>query len=327
MSEPDERVPESLSRREDMDVLSSSIEFYSRSFEMDDFIRRNVLGSVTSTLWMDGFLPRPSLSSTRWQELPELRMVYMAPDPDEGFNNFFDISSLAYIAGTDVSESLGRLFPMGPIRETPQRWYMFTGTSPSDVGYRGDHLPDLLYRRPEYRDKANAWLSKDKLDIGYELRVRRISKEDVNDLFELRLIDAKRDGEVEVALSDVGFGISQILPFLVQSLASEDRIISIEQPEVHIHPRLQADLGDLIAEGIKKPHNHQYLIETHSEHLILRIQKLIRKGDLEPSDVSVLYVSRGPKGSTVDRIRLDPDGEFIDVWPGGFFPERLDELR
>ena len=70
-------------------------------------------------------------------------------------------------------------------------------------------------------------------------------------------------------MPDVGFGVSQLLPFIVQSLVAEKQIISIEQPEVHVHPKLQADLGDLLAAAIKKENPNQFLIETHSEHLIL----------------------------------------------------------
>ena len=69
------------------------------------------------------------------------------------------------------------------------------------------------------------------------------------------------------------------------------------------------------------------LIETHSEHLVLRIQKLVREDKLRPEDVAVLFVSRGAEGSTIKRLALDEDGDFVDEWPGGFFPERLRELR
>lgn len=218
---------------------------------------------------------------------------------------------------------LNRLFPLGPFRRPPERWYIFSGTSPRDVGYRGDLLPDLLYRNEEVLRGANEWL--ENLDIGYQLNLRPVGPE-VRDLFEVRLNDTRRNPPVEVNLSDVGFGISQLLPFIVQSLAAKDQTISIEQPEVHIHPRLQADLGDLLADCIKPPRNNQFIIETHSEHLVLRLQRLVRTKQLTPKDVSILYVSRGDNGSNVTRLRLDDEGDFIDDWPGGFFPERLREL-
>jgi len=259
--------------------------------------------------------------------LPEVEIFYRHARTSEQRDVLlnFDVGLLATYAGRSAAGILRSLFPMGPIRKPPERWYIFTGTSPTDVGYKGDHLPDLLFRKKEYVDAANLWL--ERLDIGYKLDPRALG-EGHSDLFELRLVDTRRDEAVDVALSDVGFGISQILPFIVQSLASNRQIISIEQPEVHIHPRLQADLGNLIARAIKRPYFHQFLIETHSEHLILRIQRLIREKELKASDVSVLFVSRGDNdGSDVQRLRLDDSGDFIDDWPGGFFSERLRELR
>jgi len=306
------------------DNYASAIDFFSRRFGWKEYVERVALANVGKTVFMDGLFPEPVRIPDMFSGLPELEMLFLSRGEGRRFKRFFDACSLAYFTGRAVANALEMMFPMGPYRRPPERWYIYTGTNPLDVGYKGDHLPDLLYQNDELVKKANHWLKE--LEIGYKIRVKPVGDEDQSDLFELRLVDQNRD--VEVALSDVGFGISQILPFLVQSLSSEKRIISIEQPEVHIHPRLQADLGNLIAEGIRKPHNHQYLIETHSEHLILRIQKLIRnkQSDLRPEDVSVLYVSREESGSEVTRLRLDENGDFIDEWPGGFFAERLEEL-
>ena len=178
-------------------------------------------------------------------------------------------------------------------------------------------------------EDTNKWL--EQLEIGYELKVKSVGANS-GDLFEVRLIDKRRqertNGErVNIALSDVGFGISQLLPFIVQSLVSEKQIISIEQPEVHVHPKLQADLGDLLAEAIKEPRQNRFIIETHSEHLILRLQRLVYKGEIKPEDVSIIYVSRGFEGAKAERLHLDEEGDFIDEWPNGFFLERLRELK
>ena len=162
--------------------------------------------------------------------------------------------------------------------------------------------------------------------MGHKLTVKSVGN-DSGDLFAVRLMDTHRKEPVRVALPDVGFGVSQLLPFIVQSLVAEKQIISIEQPEVHVHPRLQADLGDLLAEAIKEPRQNQFIVETHSEHLILRLQRLVRKKQIKPKDVSVIYVSRRPEGAKAERLHLDEDGDFIDEWPNGFFLERLRELR
>ncbi len=298
-----------------------ALQFYSHDFTLSAFIARMTGGWRGAVLGMDGFLPTIGRTSGR-MSLPELDLLDFRMAPQNRLSlPSNDVAGVAFLAGRLLEEMLDSLFPMGPFRRPPERWYIFTGTSPVDVGYKGDHLPDLLFRRPDLVDHANRWLTR--LDIGYRLNVKPIGD---TDLFEVRLIDTRRSREVEVSLSDVGFGISQILPFLVQSLASTNQFISIEQPEVHIHPRLQADLGELLAECIGDTFNHQFLIETHSEHLVLRLQKLIREQRLKPSDVSVVFVERGPSGSRAQRLHLDDRGEFLDEWPGGFFPERLREL-
>ncbi|WP_415355705.1 AAA family ATPase [Halioglobus sp. Uisw_031] len=313
---------------EEISHIKETIKFYSREFGINEFIERFVAWGLKQRSAVIGF----SISGRNVRDSSSLPEVFALEEYGvskssgrfASSSNYVDVMRTSSVLSRGVVESLSALFPMGPFRRPPERWYFFTGTSPKDVGYKGDHLPDLLYRKPEVLKRANEWL--ERLEIGYQLRIKEIG-DSGSDLFEVRLIDSRRDKEVEVALSDVGFGISQILPFIVQSLASRDRVISIEQPEVHIHPRLQADLGDLIAESISKPYSHQFLIETHSEHLILRMQKLVREGKLRPEDLSVLFVSRGKLGSEVNRIRLDKDGDFIDEWPGGFFSERRRELR
>jgi predicted ATPase len=139
-----------------------------------------------------------------------------------------------------------------------------------------------------------------------------------------------------VEIEDVGSGIGYVLPVLA-SLAQNGRPM-IQQPELHLHPALQSNLGDAIVRSVE---NRKYLdelciIETHSEHILLRIMKLIknaasRKGNvvtpLTFENVSILYFDPQPNGSTkVKRLRLSPDGKLIDRWPGGFFNERYKDL-
>ena len=305
--------------------LKEAIELLSSDFDLETYISKRSEHEMKAIIDMTGFLPSGISASSPWLLIPQ--------------SNDFDVVTLAWAASEAFKQTLKALFPISPFRKPPERWYTFRGTSLRHVGYGGDLLPDLLFRRPKLLEETNEWL--ERLDIGYELEVKTIDT-DSRDLFEVRLIDTRRKERVSVALPDVGFGVSQLLPFIVQSLVAAGRIISIEQPEVHVHPKLQADLGDLLAEAIKEPyHDHsqdpsadiilaprqnQFIIETHSEHLILRLQRLVRKKEIKPEDVSVIYVSRGPEGAKALRLHLDEDGDFIDEWPNGFFTERLREL-
>jgi predicted ATPase len=150
------------------------------------------------------------------------------------------------------------------------------------------------------------------------------------------------DQEIELHPADVGIGISQVVPVIVTALDGEGRIVAIEQPELHIHPRLQAELGDLFIEAARKG-QMQFLIETHSEHLVLRMLRRIRETSegelppghpgLEPAQLLVAVVDPptsgpggSPQGTRVHQLRIDNTGEFLDPWPHGFFEERAKEL-
>jgi CRISPR-associated protein (Cas_Cas02710)/AAA ATPase domain/Protein of unknown function (DUF3696) len=149
-------------------------------------------------------------------------------------------------------------------------------------------------------------------------------KEKGDRISDLILIDKR--SKTPVSHRDVGIGVSQVIPVLVSCYGLSDALIAIEQPEIHLHPKLQAELGSVLAESIKPPYNNRFILETHSEHIMLRIQKLIREGDLKPEQVSVVYVDCDQDGSTCLQLRLDEEGDFIDEWPEGFFEEDFNEI-
>jgi len=153
-------------------------------------------------------------------------------------------------------------------------------------------------------------------------------------LRDLSLRDLKNN--VAVSSRDVGVGISQLIPIVVHALAEKRAMIAVEQPELHLHPALQAKLGDLFIESALGPNQNQFVLETHSEHLILRVLRRIRettentlpegKTPIRPEDVSVLYVQQGEHGSEVIELPVTEDGDFAVPWPGGFFAELSAEL-
>ncbi len=237
------------------------------------------------------------------------------PEHFEHWIRFFDI---------ELSCLYDDMWPLAPVRPSPQSVY---NVAEEDDQYGSGYVVTLANMAEEDRIQAvseiNRWLKR--MDIKYEIAVKKLD-DTLPDHWLLQLYDLSQGSErIAVNPADVGYGISQILPIIVRCVAMKTKTILIEQPELHIHPRLQAELGELFKEAVKQQ-NHQLLVETHSEHLMLRIQKLIRKGELKPEDVSVLYVSRGEDGSSIQRLRLNSRGMFIDPWPDGFFPERLDEI-
>lgn len=215
---------------------------------------------------------------------------------------------------------------LGPFRKAPERLHILTGELARRSGNRGEYVVDLLARRPGLLVEVNRWF--ERLEIPYSLDVRAVSDRAVagaiGEVHCLLLKDGRTG--VEVAPTDVGFGIGQVLPVITQACLSERSTLCIEQPEIHLHPALQARLADLFAQRVMRPRT-QFVLETHSEHLILRLQRLIRQGTLPADKVGVLYVGEGEDGQgRVTSLRLDERGEFRDEWPGGFFDERFDEI-
>jgi ABC-type ATPase involved in cell division len=141
--------------------------------------------------------------------------------------------------------------------------------------------------------------------------------------------------KTKVPPSNLGIGFSQMIPLVSSALSSENRLIAIEQPELHIHPGLQTELADLFILSAKERGN-RFLIETHSEHLILRLLRRVRETTegglahghppLFPSDICVLYVEPTEQGSKVIELPVTADGDFSCPWPNGFFEERSAEL-
>ena len=149
---------------------------------------------------------------------------------------------------------------------------------------------------------------------------------------EIELITTK---DLGVRVADVGVGISQVLPVVVAALDPErPGITAIEQPELHLHPKLQVELGDLFAQPVDD--GRVFLLENHSEHLMLRLLRRIEethsgelpkgKPPLRPEQVSVVFIEQVDGEVRATPLRIDETGEFIDRWPQGFFDERDDEL-
>jgi len=281
-------------------------------------------------------------------------------------NKFKGLLSAFVMGPLEVAaEALSEMRYLGPIREVPQRNYAPKPTGNTNWS-NGLAAWDLLFTENlTFLKEVNEWLNSNdseikRLNTGYEVKIDEYRQLKVgselesllnsNDLnknkleIEQLLLDMTvkqqfvlndvRRG-VDVFPSDVGIGISQLLPVVVGALAKKVSILSIEQPELHIHPALQVALGDLLIYASKQK-NKSFIIETHSEHLMLRLLRRIREtsGDeledadysFDPADLNVVYVECIEGETRLIPLRVDEDGEFLDRWPNGFFGERAEEL-
>lgn len=221
---------------------------------------------------------------------------------------------------SDLKEKFISVTYLGPLRSHPSRFYAPRGDQNESVGKLGENVARFIYEQsPEITEKINGWF--ERFEIPYELSARSIGDNVTGTVICLQLRDIRSN--VVVGPSDVGFGIGQMLPIIVEGIVREDSIICVEQPEIHLHPRLQAHLADFIIETSKK---NQWIIETHSESLLLRLQHRIFQG-LEKERISINYVDPTPYGGEVINIPLDDDGDFLREFPEGFFEERLREKR
>ncbi|MGB8020842.1 MAG: DUF3696 domain-containing protein [Candidatus Nanopelagicales bacterium] len=224
--------------------------------------------------------------------------------------------------------TLDKVHFVGPMRARTERMTPVGQGMVDYVGPEGEEMAAVLHARPDLVVQVNSWC--DRLGLGYQVRMLDpVSPEIVKTTGELAVLaleDIRQDPPVLVSARGVGYGIGQLLPIIVQSLLSRGGLILVEQPEVHLHPRLQSAVGDLLIDTAASG-RAQLLVETHSEHLVLRLLRRVREGVLDPEDLAILYVDLDDDGAAfVRRLEVDREGDLVYGWPGGFFDERLGEV-
>lgn len=256
----------------------------------------------------------------------EIIWGHFLPLPGAGSGAHKSVSELCQQVAQQVEADFRRIAYIGPLRTEPERVYYFTGESVAEVGRRGENTFKLLAamqyqgKQDEVDRRLNWWLER----LGYWLDVRVFRN---SPLLQIGVRDKEGEGQGQVYnLKDVGFGLSQVLPVLVQCYAGgSQRVILLEQPELHLHPRAQADLGDLLLDALSE--GHRFLIETHSEHLLLRLRRRIAETTVKPSSeverklqrdqLGVYFVERQDNRSVVNAVEVNEVGQTPDP-PKGF---------
>ncbi|ATB26891.1 AAA family ATPase [Melittangium boletus] len=233
---------------------------------------------------------------------------------------------------------------IGPLRTIPPRGFLYERAGRITSWADGLAAWDLLLSdRLTLVERTNAWLRR--LGAGCQVVVQQLFEGNADaeelsgghvDKTVRRLLLDTGAGSF-VLPSEVGAGISQLIPVVVAAIEGRGGLTLVEQPEIHVHPAVQVGLGDLLIEAASREGSRRtLLVETHSEHLILRLLRRIRETTekelaedapaFSEDKLSVLYVQSNPGGVRVRRLRVDERGEFVDRWPKGFFAERMEEL-
>ena len=226
------------------------------------------------------------------------------------------------------------IYYLGPLREYPKREYHWGGSSPEDVGRRGENTLDAILaatrdgetrslghrkRKKHFQEMIAYWLRE--LGLIHEFRLEEIATG--TNLWRAQVRTSP--SAARTGLTDVGFGVSQVLPALVLLYyVPEGATVLMEQPEIHLHPAVQSGLADVML-NVGKVRNVQIVVESHSEHLLRRLQRRVAEGSADAADVKLYFVSAKNGEAHVSDLELNRYGE-IRNWPPGFFGDEIGEV-
>ncbi len=186
-------------------------------------------------------------------------------------------------------------------------------------------LSSNIHSNEEFKKKLTDLLSK--VGLPFDIKSKLDDNENIILSFENKKIKEAKSDYKDIPLEQSGNALKSILLMLGQILRSKESVIIFEEPENRLHPKIQGNLIEIIL-FLAIENKNRIIVETHSEHFILRIQKMIREQKLKPNNIAInyVYLDEDGKGSKIDHMRLDEKGKFIDKWRHGFFNERLKEI-
>lgn len=265
--------------------------------------------------------------------LPAPAKSYGFPDQVRGY-----FQNAAFLSQLELTfeELLENVYYLGPLREYPKRQYTWAGGSPSDMGRRGERVVDALLASRDrgqtirfgrgrgatkrtVEEQVASWLKA--LHLIHDFEVRPVAADSKS----YEVVVTRSESSAPVLITDVGFGVSQILPVLTLCYyAPSGAVLIFEQPEIHLHPSVQAGLADVFIHAARV-RNVQIIVESHSEHLLRRLQRRIAEAEITPDEMA-LYFSQSAEGrSQITPLELDEFGS-IRNWPRDFFGDELGEM-
>jgi predicted ATPase len=236
--------------------------------------------------------------------------------------------------------ALGRIFYLGPLRDHPKRIYSWSGETPESVGQKGESTISailaasnqgrLLNRGPrKWTARFDQFIAQWLKDLGIieDFSVKAVA----SGRKEYEVLLKTHSSASEVKLTDVGFGVSQVLPALVQAFYTEpNSTVWMEQPEIHLHPQVQAELADVFISAIQSRENGeerkaQMIIESHSEHFLNRLLRRVAEGVLSPEDIAIYFCRRSGESTDMEPLKLNEFGD-IENWPPNFFGDEMEDI-
>ncbi len=269
-----------------------------------------------------------------WHAGPPVRFYGF---PDEIVNSYKNAGFIQQL--NFVHERLfASISYLGPLRVKPDRLYTWSGITPDSVGASGENTVAAMLSSRDRRISSTG--NQDKKPIE-EIVAQSLHDMGLIDEFKVtRLTENRQEYEVKVRtrgshdwvdLPDVGFGISQVLPVLVQCYyAPPHSIIIVEQPELHLHPSAQAMLADALIKVVESRENDQdrniqLIIETHSEHFLRRLQRRIAEDSIPQRKVAAYFAKVDEYPARLETLQIDAYG-FIKNWPANFFGDDMDDI-
>jgi hypothetical protein len=222
----------------------------------------------------------------------------------------------------------GRIRYISPFREPVRREHYLPIGTPKSVGERGQHFAAVLAHD---HVRGEGRICQQVNEMMREVLPDWTLEEIADGTLFTTVLRSRSDPGLTVNIADSGSGVAQVLPLLIQQALDtvsgrQDPILYIvEEPELHLHPAAHAQLADHYLSAARVTGN-RFLIETHSEALLLRLRRRIAEGTSSPDDIGVYFVHHDGRAATAEHIAIDETGQ-LSSWPEGVFTEDFDEVR